>query len=191
MNARRLLAIGAHPDDIEYGCYGTVLSLRPKAFLGVLMSEGSKGDATAGPERVEESRRALGRTRVCCLHWSLDAMTQILADFRPNLILTHTPHDTHQEHRAAYDLTLAAARRSQASILRYITASLTPEFRPTLWVDVSKVYQKKLRALACHESQADKTYMQRAQLDVFHAAHYPRLHGLACTEAFEIERMFW
>lgn len=192
---KRILAIGAHPDDIEYGCAGTIRRLAPEAALCVILSEGSAGDPTTSPRRIVESTQALAPWPVQVLgraveDVTVEDLTRAITDFSPAMIFTHTPHDTHQEHRRAYELTLSAARRSPSSICRYATPSLTPDFRPILWVNIAAEVSAKQSALAHHVSQAQKPYMSREQLAVFHGSHYARLHGFPVTEAFEIERLF-
>ena len=56
---KSIAVVGAHPDDIELGCLGTLLKLDPSveihAFIG---STGSAGDPSSGMDRIEESRAA-------------------------------------------------------------------------------------------------------------------------------------
>ncbi len=56
----RVLAIGAHPDDVEYGCLGFLLkmSAHSKSHIYVA-SSGSSGDPSSGLNRIQESRMAL------------------------------------------------------------------------------------------------------------------------------------
>ena len=86
---------------------------------------------------------------------------------------------------------LAAARRSRAGILHYAVVSNTPDFTPNLFVDIREFYEDKLSALAMHKSQADKYYMQRPHQNIFHGNTYASLHGVPCSEAFELVRGFF
>jgi LmbE family N-acetylglucosaminyl deacetylase len=203
-NFSRVLAIGAHPDDIEYGCLGMLLKMSPQTEKHLFVaSMGSAGDPTTGEQRVEESRKALSLVRPETLYFRKKAgidkkdFEEVLQDIfklvekiKPDLILTHGPHDTHQEHRELYEITIAAARRSKATILSYGILSNTLEFRPHYFVDIGEVYSQKKGALREHRSQAQKFYMQDEHLDIFHAHNYASLHGVRFCEAYEIVRMF-
>lgn len=199
-----MVAIGAHPDDIEYGCGGTLLRLgnhaKKSAFV---LTMGSRGDPTSGPARVQEARAALQELGVTNIRIRaepglgpesfepvLSELHAFLEQNRPDLILTLGPHDTHQEHRHAYDLTMAAARRQRASILNYAVLSNTLDFKPHLFVDIAAVFENKKRVLRLHSSQADKPYMSDEYLDIFHSDKYASLHGMGCCEVFEVVRLF-
>jgi LmbE family N-acetylglucosaminyl deacetylase len=205
LGARRLVAVGAHPDDIELGCLGTLLRLGPDvrihAFVG---SMGSAGDPSSGPSRIEESRNAFQSLELASFEYRdqkgithadfgslLEQLTDVLERAQPNVILTQGPKDTHQEHRIIWDVCLAAARRVQASILHYAVVSNTPDFTPNVFVDISETYAEKKRALTKHRSQQGKQYMSTAHLDIFHGNTYASLHGIPCSEAYELVRGFF
>ena len=198
-------AIGAHPDDIELGCLGTLLKLDPSVriytFIGSL---GSAGDPSSGMARIDESRAAFACRELTGFDFRnqagitqndfvplLDQLTRVLDEARPDVILTQGPKDTHQEHRIIWEVCMAAARRTQASILHYAVASNTPDFTPNVFVDISAQYESKKSALAKHVSQFGKEYMTEQHLDIFHGNTYASLHGMRCSEAFELFRGFF
>ena len=104
-----VLCLGAHPDDIEIGCGGTLLELarRPATTVsGVVL--------TGEPDRRQEAEGALPRffpgasVQVFELpdgrlpaHWGevKDALEQVAAEHRPGLIFAPRPDDAHQDHR--------------------------------------------------------------------------------------------
>ncbi len=200
-----ILAIGAHPDDIEYGCHGFLLKQKKlgSSIHSFVASLGSAGDPSSGPGRQQESLLALEVS--CGKNITFREKTGIThADFndtvaglfaciqaiKPDIILTHSVHDTHQEHRLVHELTLAAARRSKASILAYAILSNTLEFMPTFFVDIQHEFSAKKEALTKHISQRDKYYMSTEYLDIFHSHNYASLHGIRHSEAYEILRFF-
>lgn len=204
LGARNIVVVGAHPDDIELGCFGTLLKLDPScrvhAFIG---SMGSAGDPSSGLSRVEESRSAFEvlspasfefREQSGISHGDFEdilvQLTSVIEQAQPDLILTQGPKDTHQEHRIVWDVCLAAARRVPASILHYAVVSNTPDFTPNVFVDISDTYADKKRALAKHKSQADKHYMGDEHLNIFHSNTYASLHGFPCSETYELVRSF-
>jgi LmbE family N-acetylglucosaminyl deacetylase len=115
----RVLCLGAHCDDIEIGCGGTVLRLIEEdpatEFLWVVFSsnETRKAEATACAEAflagaARRDIRILG-FRDGFLPYSgaavKDACEDLKRQFTPDLILTHYRHDLHQDHRLVNELT--------------------------------------------------------------------------------------
>jgi LmbE family N-acetylglucosaminyl deacetylase len=114
---RRVLAIGAHSDDIEIGCGGTVLRLIEEhphlEFSWVVL--------TGSAQRQEEARNSAadflnGTKHMLHLPGFADGYLphtgrevkqffETLKPFAPDLILTHVRHDLHQDHRFANELT--------------------------------------------------------------------------------------
>ena len=202
---KSVAAIGAHPDDIELGCLGTLLKLDRSvgihAFVGSL---GSAGDPSSGVDRIEESKASFGCLELASFDYRnqrgithgdfgplMDQLTTVLDRAKPDIILTQGPCDTHQEHRIVWEVTMAAARRTKASIFHYAVASNTPDFTPNVFVDISEQYEAKKKALAEHKTQAGKEYMTDAHLDLFHGTTYASLHGIRCSEAYQLFRGFF
>lgn len=187
-----ILAIGAHPDDIEYGCLGTLWKT-DEPWQAFVCSLGNAGDATTGAHRIAETTAALERrvtVRAAMGLPPMQALTAILSEEiqarTPRLILTHSPHDTHQDHRKVYHATMAAARRMAVSIWCYGAPSQTAAFQPRRFVDVTDTWDRKLAALACHASQKDRPYFAPLVILAFHCRPHAALRGLTRTEAFEI-----
>lgn len=203
LDCKTILALGAHPDDIEYGCFGFLMSKRETCDIHLYVASlGSRGDSSSGKSRMAESSEALALLSPATLKFReqlgigpedfqpiLDDLTQLLDKVKPDLILSLGAHDTHQEHVRINEIVNAAARRSGASILNYAIVSNTLDFKPQVFVDISQVYDKKKLALKSHYSQKDKIYMTEERIDIFHSHTYASLHGLRYSEAFEIVRI--
>jgi len=201
---KRVLAIGAHPDDIELGCLGYLMKLAKDAHIrAYVASLGSIGDPTTGPHRRKESQKALAvlnceelrfRGKAGIEMSDFDEIHEELYDmiqsFQPDLILCLGPHDSHQEHRYIYELMMTGARRLHSSIMTYGIVSNTLDFQPRIFVDISDQYLEKKKALQFFTSQKDRYYMQDDFLDIFHTHKYPILHGLTFCESFQCERIF-
>ncbi len=201
---QNILAIGAHPDDLEYGCFGFLLKQVARSDIHLYVASlGSAGDSTTGMQRKAESVAAFDMLRPKSMtfrekagitqddfHSILDELTDLITRTKPDAILTLGSHDSHQEHRLIFDIACGAARRSKASILAYGILSNTLDFKPQLFVDISDVYELKMHALHCHKTQEKRAYMKEDYLEIFHANTYASLHGLGRCEAFEIIRMF-
>ncbi len=172
-----LLAVGAHPDDVELGCGGTVALLAEQGRkVGILhLTRGESGTRGTVEEREAEARAAasaLGAVAVDfldCGDGSLrrgvaeeDALIEVLRRRRPEILLGPTPADRHPDHGRAHQLVADAAfyaglaRRGAgsphrpAAVFSYMQHD---PFEPSFIVDVSAVWEKKLAALAAYGSQ--------------------------------------
>jgi len=174
---RRVLAVGAHPDDVELGCGATLAKLVDSGHevRALVLSNGERGgDGGARPEEVSDAGRLLRLAGVEVLSFPdtrlgahesdlVRAIERVLDRFNPDIVLTHSGHDQHQDHRAVHLATLRAGRR-HSSILCYESPSATPEFRPSMFVDVEDHLQVKVAAVAAHRDQRGKPYMAAEQV---------------------------
>lgn len=204
IDCKKILVVGAHPDDIEYGCYGFLLGKAKSSEIHIYVASlGSIGDPTSGQTRMRESTNALRLLEPTSMTFRqkvgirpedfnavLDELTELIAKVDPDLILGLGPHDTHQEHVRIHEIIKAAARRSQASILSYGIVSNTLDFRPQFFVDISEYFNRKKMALKFHETQSAKAYMSEDYLNIFNSNTYAALHGLRYCESFEVVRFF-
>ena len=194
-----ILAIGAHPDDIELGCGGTIAaaSTAGKKVIAVFLTRGEKSGA---PEvRSEESRKALAILGVKEVHFgdfpdteipssrkAIDFLESFCVSNQPDTVLTHTVNDTHQDHRQVGWLSLSACR-NVPRILAYETPRVAPAFSPNYFVDVSDFIKDKWEALKCHLSQKTKRYLAYESM-VNLASFRGSQVNLSAAEAFEVIR---
>jgi bacillithiol biosynthesis deacetylase BshB1 len=173
------LAIGAHPDDVELGCGGTLALLaRAGRRIGIVhLTRGERGTRGTEEERREEAERAaaaLGAVELAFLDCGdgglrtgaaeEDALIGLLRRWRPELVLGPTPRDRHPDHTRGHELVEAAcfyaglANRSPetgaphrpAAVFSYMQHDL---FAPSFIVDVSAVWEAKLESLRAFRSQ--------------------------------------
>lgn len=170
----RILAIGAHLDDVELGC-GGVLALAarrqyPVAVVVVTRSSYVGLSTVRGREdAVREGRAALqvlGLAEPIELDYpTMDIpdtsdvvmrIERVINEFEPTVIFTHDVFSTHQDHRRTGWSSLSAGRKVP-SILAFESmtpsASLPRPFRPQLYVDVSVTIEQKLEAIRRHDTQ--------------------------------------
>lgn len=167
-----VLAIGAHPDDIELGCAGFIMKAKDSGakVYGLTITRGEKGAVNAG-QRADEIKKA-SRFMELDDYWVLefpdtmlsgsvspvkDAIEAKVKETGATLVLTHTPIDIHSDHQAVFEATKVAARN--VSILCYEDVSTPREFVPNYFVDISPYVEDKLKLVSFHRTQGAKTYM--------------------------------
>ncbi len=195
---RKVLAIGAHPDDVEIGV-GGVLARHVAEGDQVVIVTCTNGEAGGKPSvRVREARRAAERlgaelvvgtlrdTRVSEGYETIALIEDVIATHGADIVYTHTPNDLHQDHRAVHRATLVAARKVP-NVFCYQSPSTTPEFRPTHFVDVSAHMQDKTEALECFASQLDRPYFD-TELIRSTARYWGRFTGFGDAEPLETIR---
>lgn len=177
-----VLAIGAHPDDVELGCGGTVALLAAAGRrVGLLhLTRGEAGTRGSEEERRSEARAAadaLGAAAVLFLDCGdgrlrrgeeeEDALIGVLRRHRPELVLGPAPSDRHPDHGRAHRLVADACFYAGLAARRVADAADLPPhrpaallaymqhdpFEPSLVVDVTSAWDAKQRALDCYRSQ--------------------------------------
>lgn len=173
---KKILVIGAHPDDPETAAGGT-MALFVKAgyeVVSVYMTKGERGIAgktfqEAVDIRVPEAKAAckiLGVRPVFMTQIDGDAqinperyveMRELIAAEKPDMVFTHWPIDGHPDHRVCSLLVYDAWRRLGYSFELYyfevMSGTQTQLFHPTDWVNITDVATIKEQACFCHVSQ--------------------------------------
>lgn len=195
----RVLAIGAHPDDVEIGCGGTLLNHRDTGdeLCVLTLSSGSCGGVSS--VRAAESRQScemlgarlvledLEDTRISEGPETISAISRVIEEFQPTVVYTHSPHDAHQDHRNTHRATLVAAR-GVPRLKCYQSPSSTIGFTPSHFVDITKKLPEKQALIACYRSQREKClYLSNSLIDAT-AEYWGRFAGYAKVEPLEIIR---
>lgn len=198
-----ILAIGAHPDDIELGCGGLLI----KAVRGghsVYLYNLTQGEKAGNPEeRTEELRKsakyigakALFIDRFCDTKLSLNSdlinhIESCVNVCKPDLIITHPLTDTHHDHRAVAEATIEAGR-NVTNILCY-EMPLTKGFEPHIYYDISDTMDAKLELLSLFKSQSHKFFLESKAIRGL--AQYRALQSrlgseIAYSESFQIVKV--
>jgi len=199
-----ILAIGAHPDDIEFGCGGTLIKYAGKgARIDLLVvTDGARG-GRARTRRTEQLRAAkvMGVRRV---HWGgycdtllpsvrhlIDCIERVLRVVRPDFIFVNNPDDTHQDHRQVARAAVSATRYAR-NVLFY-EGPTTVNFTPTVFIDIAEEIERKIRALRHHHSQVMKTRIEGTAIcEIAEAsAHFRGVQGrVRWAEGFSPLRLF-
>ncbi len=175
----RILAIGAHPDDVEYSCLGFLLKQKSlgSEISAYVASLGGFNDPSSGIERKNETDSALELNGIRGFYtlnndfnyFEIEAeIRSLVLKYDIDCVLVHSPFDTHQDHRLIHDIAVSAIRRIGLSLILYRSVSTTRDFLPNLQVGVDGYMDLKLETLLLHKSQQTKIYMQKHMIESFH-----------------------
>jgi LmbE family N-acetylglucosaminyl deacetylase len=183
----RILAVSAHPDDVEYGCGGFLIDKRfgtdPPAQLVVIvytlpreelpLINREQQELKRERLRYEESQKALGALLVENSYYfgfpDTDApmnaqvialLERTIKKEEPDIVLLPYSQDTHQDHQVVANVGLAASRYSPTVLMYESLTSI--EFQPTVFADITKWIDQKDVLLAHHSSQVNKTNIEGA-----------------------------
>jgi LmbE family N-acetylglucosaminyl deacetylase len=200
----RILAIGAHPDDIEFGCGGTLIKYARQGhevFLLVMSDGGGGGDSATRRGEQEVSARIL---RTSKMFWGgypdtaipldralIQRLESVIREIHPDFIFVHHHDDTHQDHRHLATSTITATRYTR-NVLFY-EGPTTQNFSPSVFVDIDSVLEDKIASLQAHASQVGKTNIEGLSIvDIARSsAHFRGIQGrVRNAEGFAPLRLF-
>ena len=181
-----ILAIGAHPDDIEIGCGGTLIKYAQEGHQVYLLiaTQGELGGE--GLVRTEELRRSaeiIGATDLFTFDYPdtqlpldkelIARIEEVIKVVIPEIIFVHYFDDTHQDHRTLSQATTSATRYIK-NVLFYEVPT-TQNFAPTVFIDIDDALEEKIACLEAHFSQVTKTNIEGLTIvDIARAAAHFR-----------------
>jgi LmbE family N-acetylglucosaminyl deacetylase len=196
---KRVLAIGAHPDDVEIGCGGALAAHYDEYdLLHILtLSRGAAGGETN--IRVAEAHNAaamvgahlklenLRDTGIDAGVETISIIEAAIRELQATHVYTHSAEDTHQDHRAVHAASLVAAR-GVPNLYCYQSPSSTVDFKPHRFVDITHYIDRKIDLIGAHRSQVDS--MESLQPDVIlsTARYWGRFAGYVLAEPLQIVR---
>ena len=199
---KRVLFLGAHPDDIELGCGALLHHIVPQTdVLCVTLSDNRKNpdlkNVAAEHLRsmavlgIPESQIVLGpfTTRVFpdARQEILEYFLMLRRDFQPDLIFVHSRHDIHQDHNVMTEEALRAYRG--ITVLGFDVVRSSYGFFPHFLVEVSEQdVQKKIEALAEYETYLDRYYFN-SELTRSIMVRHGALAECPFAEGFDILRI--
>jgi LmbE family N-acetylglucosaminyl deacetylase len=179
MKKKRILAMGAHPDDMELEAGGTLAkwALKGNEVYLLILTSGEYRDMSGQTHKTEklkeearEAAKILDIKELIFLDYATTELPSggkiiaevdgIVDEIHPEVIVSHHPFDSHQDHRAAAEIMFAISR--QGRIKNTLSCAPLPyrpnvfAFRPQLFVDISSTIDKKLEAIRCYNSQYEK-----------------------------------
>jgi LmbE family N-acetylglucosaminyl deacetylase len=202
-SGKTVVAIGAHPDDLEIGIGGTLAKLRrdgarvvmvvasiPKDF-DVRFEEAKRGAEILGCEMrllLDGGPRRLEDVKTCDLVGMLD---DVIKEYRPAAVLTHSNADFHNDHLLIYNACLPTQRLRYFDLFSYHPTNCRPvpiAFHPKAYVDVSATIDAKMHAITAHSSQFGDRGLDTTMYHEF--AHVQgRMIGVDYAEGLDVVRM--
>ena len=206
MNRKKMniLAIGSHPDDIEFGCGGTLHKLANnghRIYLLILTRGNAGGDTKV---RHKEQMAAAASLKAAEVFWGnytdtklpfydnvIEEIDSVVKKVDPVFVFVHHGKDTHQDHRYVSECAVVATRKVKNVL--FFEGPTTINFTPTVFVDVGSCINQKFKSLACHKSQVMKTNISgQSILDIAKAT--ATFRGTQCripyAEGFASLRLF-
>lgn len=196
---KRVLAIGAHPDDVEIGCGGAlarhfenydvvhILTLSRGAAGGdtnLRVAEAHNAAALIGAQLQLEnlSDTAIGAEAV-----TIAIIAAAISELQATHVYTHSNEDTHQDHRALHVATQVAAR-GVPNVYCYQSPSSTVHFKPNRFVDITHYINKKIELVGTYKSQLGRVASMQPDAIVSTARYWGRFAGHVLAEPLEIVR---
>ena len=209
---KNILAVGAHADDIEIGCGGTV-ALHVKNNDNVYMLimtepyyEDYNGKVLRSKEEgkieADNAAKVLGVKKLIDLGFkeksvpysveSVEAINKIVDKYEIDLVYTHWLHDTHQDHMRTAQSVISACRLIPSILMyepSYPAGRSYLGFRNQYYLDVSSTFKQKMDALKEHKSQIKKFGKSHLEMITSRARH--RGYEIQCkyAECFEVLRL--
>lgn len=199
----KILAVGAHPDDVEIYMFATLAAFAASgaAVQIAIATDGAKGGKAPGEElakrRKEEAIAAATLIGVTphFLDFAdgalvadaslVEALRRLVATVRPDLVITHAPNDYHGDHRALGQATSLAA--SFAAPVLWADTMMGAGFLPTHYVDATAHMELKLAAIRKHASQDPERFVETVLLQNRFRARQCNAGPDGFAEAFRFE----
>jgi N-acetylglucosamine malate deacetylase 1 len=199
---KRVLFLGAHPDDIELGCGALVHQIASQTeILCVTLSDNQKNpDLKKVKNEHFESMKVLGvpQEKIMLGPFStrvfpdsrqdiLEYFLKLRKDFKPDLIFTHSKQDVHQDHNTMTDEALRAFRG--ITVLGFDVVRSSYGFFPSFLVEVTEEnVNKKIEALSEYETYKDRYYFN-SELTRSIMVRHGALAECPFAEGFDILRI--
>ena len=179
LNKNKVICLGAHPDDVEYGMSGTFGECDETEFFVIVLSNGGDFDKTTGNKRNSENENIWSKyenvTGILDVGFVKSKHQDAMVNFveqnmnGADTIVTTPSMDSHFEHQIVNNLGPALCRRSPITLVEYRTPSTLNHWTPNYFVKLSEEsYHKKKDVLKLFTTQQKAPYFDSETIDSFH-----------------------
>ncbi len=207
MSFKRILAVGAHPDDVELGCAGTLLRFMEQgAEVDIVVARDDNApkpsvwrDRETMQKEYKASEKLLGikfKMLECAIDWDgrpmlerdstmVRQMDEVIQKKKYDLVITHSPGDHHQDHENTYHIVNSALRRWKGEFWLMESgpySNKNAEFKPNVFVDITPYIDKKIELINCYDSYFNETLLHNIK---GLAAYRGQMTQSKYAEAFE------
>lgn len=174
------IAFGAHADDVELGCGGTVAKMITQGHQGLIVdlcdaTMASRGTPEIRREEAQEAARILGdiprinlglQDAHLDMSWDcLAPVIRVIREYQPEFLFVHSEDETHPDHMVCAQLVKSAWYKAGLKKLMPEVPAWRPvriyhymgavDFEPSFCVDISDYWETKKQALAAYWTQFD------------------------------------
>lgn len=200
---RTVLAVGAHPDDLELGVGGTLARLSrggARVVMAVLSvpthlrrrrTEARRAAAILGCEVRFLGPARCSRVEDLKSHQLVGAIDAQVRDLRPAAMITHCLSNLHLDHRLAHEACMASQRLGYFDLYCYSPTSCHPvniAFHPHAYIDISDTIEEKMRAIRTHSSQFERRGLRTEHYRET-SSRTGQIVGVDYAEGLEVVRM--
>ncbi len=170
---KNVLAFGAHPDDVEFGCGGTLLLLKELGYYITIidLTKGEKAKSRA-KQRLKEAEKArqildferqildFGDGNISLSEKNKQIIKSLIEKYKPALVFAPYFKDKHPDHENTANLISLST-----PTIHYFISDVK---NANIGVDISRVHNKKTKAIYAHKSQirpGDIEWMTKRQKD--------------------------
>ncbi len=180
----RALAIGAHPDDVEFGCFGSLQRFEHRHVLVLTTGESGGPAEIRGEEAAEAAAVIDAQVKILTMPDTALSIADAIPAIReavhwvePDVVFTTSVHDGHQDHANLGSAVRSALRQFEGMVLAYVTPSATESFAPTAFFRLSnEEFDQKLRAIEAHKTQLGRPYLAQRAIEAY-ARYWAALLG--------------
>lgn len=207
----KILAIGAHFDDVELGCGGTLLKHKERGddiSIIVITHSGYESPTTNSVRSKDQAKlegekcaKMLGASLICCdkeptvlvpTEKFVLEVEHIVSKIKPDRVYTHRPNDSHADHAAVGYVSLRACRKCDEILLyrsNWFVTDGTQE--DNFYVDISPFMEQKINLIRVYESEMKK--VNYSWIDFVKKQNYATgaKVGVKFAETFHFVKMFW
>jgi LmbE family N-acetylglucosaminyl deacetylase len=207
----KILAIGAHFDDVELGCGGTLLKHRDRGddISILVVTHSGYSSITKGLERHREQARTEGENSAEFLKASLICMNKeplilspnelfvlevedIINKHKPDRVYTHPPYDCHADHAAVGYISMRACRKCDEVLFYrsnwYIVDNTDND---SYYINISDYIDKKIQLLNIFQSEIQNAKYSWIDFVKKQNSAAGAKVNVAYAETFNVMKMFW